>query len=209
MKTGNKIALFYTAITIGIISVVTVVFYFVATDYISRLYYSYLTEKAYATAQKHWEKDELDEEDREELRRRAAMRAAMAKRNGIMRVLSIALPLVLDAILIGALLIVNVSVHYEHNVTELRSPDGDRIIYVDNSFFVMNGSIQGRAPFVSTYEKLNPFLVAKLQRPSDQPAPTVLDVSEDNLVWKEDRLRVLYGNTYVDYFYYGVTPPEE
>lgn len=59
MKTGNKIALFYTAITIGIISMVTVVFYFVATDYISRLYYSYLTEKAYATAQKHWEKDEL------------------------------------------------------------------------------------------------------------------------------------------------------
>ena len=41
MKTGNKIALFYTAITIGIISMVTVVFYFVATDYISRLYYSY------------------------------------------------------------------------------------------------------------------------------------------------------------------------
>ena len=38
MKTGNKIALFYTAITIGIISVVTVVFYFVATDYISRLF---------------------------------------------------------------------------------------------------------------------------------------------------------------------------
>ena len=36
MKTGNKIALFYTAITIGIISMVTVVFYFVATDYISR-----------------------------------------------------------------------------------------------------------------------------------------------------------------------------
>ena len=34
MKTGNKIALFYTAITIGIISMVTVVFYFVATDYI-------------------------------------------------------------------------------------------------------------------------------------------------------------------------------
>ena len=63
MKTGDKIALFYTAITIGIISMVTVVFYFVATDYINRLYYSYLTEKAYATAQKHWEKDELNEEE--------------------------------------------------------------------------------------------------------------------------------------------------
>ena len=51
MKTGNKIALFYTAITIGIISVVTAVFYFLATDYISRLYYSYLTEKATPTAE--------------------------------------------------------------------------------------------------------------------------------------------------------------
>lgn len=61
MKTGNKIALFYTTVTIGIIAVVTVVFYFVATGYINRLYYSYLTEKAYATAEKHWEKDEVDE----------------------------------------------------------------------------------------------------------------------------------------------------
>jgi len=58
MKTGNKIALFYSAITIGVIAVVTLVFYWVSTSYISRLYYSYLTEKAYATAQKHWEKDE-------------------------------------------------------------------------------------------------------------------------------------------------------
>ena len=54
MKTGNKIALFYSAITIGVIAVVTLVFYLVSTSYISRLYYSYLTEKAYATAQKHW-----------------------------------------------------------------------------------------------------------------------------------------------------------
>ena len=56
--------LFYTssAITIGVIVVVTLVFYLVSTSYISRLYYSYLTEKAYATAQKHWEKDETDDE---------------------------------------------------------------------------------------------------------------------------------------------------
>lgn len=62
MKTGNKIALFYSAITIGVIAVVTLVFHLVSTSYISRLYYSYLTEKAYATAQKHWEKDETDDE---------------------------------------------------------------------------------------------------------------------------------------------------
>ena len=47
MKTGNKIAFFYTAMTVGIIALVTVAFYFIATNYISRLYYSYLTEKAY------------------------------------------------------------------------------------------------------------------------------------------------------------------
>ena len=62
MKTGNKIAFFYTAMTVGIIAFVTILFYFIATSYISRLYYSYLTEKAYATAQKHWEKDETDDE---------------------------------------------------------------------------------------------------------------------------------------------------
>lgn len=62
MKTGNKIALFYSAITMGIIVVVTLIFYFVSTRYISHLYYSYLTEKAYATAEKHWEKDEADDE---------------------------------------------------------------------------------------------------------------------------------------------------
>lgn len=62
MKTGNKIALFYSAITMGIIVVVTLIFYFVSTRYISHLYYSYLTEKAYATAEKHWEKDETDDE---------------------------------------------------------------------------------------------------------------------------------------------------
>lgn len=62
MKTGNKIALFYTAVTVGIIAVVTLIFYFVMTGYSNRLYDSYLTEKAYATAEKHWEKDEVDTE---------------------------------------------------------------------------------------------------------------------------------------------------
>nr|WP_129733639.1 ATP-binding protein [Parabacteroides goldsteinii] len=70
MKTGNKIAFFYTAITVGVIAFVTIVFYFIATNYISRLYYSYLTEKAYATAEKHWEKDEVDEESYARIQKR-------------------------------------------------------------------------------------------------------------------------------------------
>ena len=70
MKTGNKIAFFYTAMTVGIIALVTVAFYFIATNYISRLYYSYLTEKAYATAEKHWEKDEVDEESYARIQKR-------------------------------------------------------------------------------------------------------------------------------------------
>ena len=63
MKTGTKIALFYSAITIGVITLVTLLFYWIASGYVNRLYYSYLTEKAYATAAKHWEKDELSAED--------------------------------------------------------------------------------------------------------------------------------------------------
>lgn len=70
MKTGNKIAFFYTAMTVGIIAIVTIIFYFVATSYISRLYYSYLTEKAYAIAEKHWEKDEVDEESYARIQKR-------------------------------------------------------------------------------------------------------------------------------------------
>ncbi|WP_293716987.1 ATP-binding protein [uncultured Parabacteroides sp.] len=70
MKTGNKIAFFYTAITVGVIAFVTIAFYFIATSYISRLYYSYLTEKAYATAEKHWEKDEVDEESYARIQKR-------------------------------------------------------------------------------------------------------------------------------------------
>ena len=60
MKVGNKIALFYTGIIVSLIAVVTIVFYFFAIHSISHLYYSFLTDKAYATAEKHWEKDEVD-----------------------------------------------------------------------------------------------------------------------------------------------------
>lgn len=69
MKTGNKIALFYTAITSGIVLAVVCVFYFLTTHYITNLYYSYLIEKAYATAEKHWEKDEADSESYERIQK--------------------------------------------------------------------------------------------------------------------------------------------
>lgn len=61
MKIGHKIALFYTITTISIITVIVIIFYFFTTRYINRLYDSYLIDKAYITAQKHWEKDEVDE----------------------------------------------------------------------------------------------------------------------------------------------------
>ena len=59
MKIGSKIALFYTGITICMLTCIMVVFYFFIYNYINRLYDSYLADKAYLTAQKHWEKDEV------------------------------------------------------------------------------------------------------------------------------------------------------
>lgn len=56
MKIGSRIALFYTIITVGAIAAVVMVFYFFTSRYINHLYDSYLIEKAYLTAQKHWEK---------------------------------------------------------------------------------------------------------------------------------------------------------
>lgn len=61
MKIGSKITLFYTVITVGAIAAFVLVFYFFTSRYINNLYDSYLAEKAFLTAQKHWEKDEVDE----------------------------------------------------------------------------------------------------------------------------------------------------
>lgn len=62
MKIGPKIALFYSLITMCAVIVVMSVFYLFSSRYINRLYESYLREKAFITAQKYWEKDEVDEQ---------------------------------------------------------------------------------------------------------------------------------------------------
>lgn len=61
MKIGNKITIFYTGITICILFIVTGIFYLSITRYVSTLFDSYLAEKAMLTAQKHWERDEIDD----------------------------------------------------------------------------------------------------------------------------------------------------
>lgn len=70
MKIGSKIALFYTIITVGAITAVVMVFYLFTSRYINNLYDSYLIEKAYLTAQKHWEKDEVDESSYREIQQK-------------------------------------------------------------------------------------------------------------------------------------------
>ena len=62
MKIGSKIAFFYTLISVLTTVIIIAVFYIFSTQYINKLYASYLREKAYLTAQKHWEKDEVDEQ---------------------------------------------------------------------------------------------------------------------------------------------------
>ena len=70
MKIGSKIALFYTIITVGATAVVVMIFYFFTSRYINNLFDSYLIEKAYLTAQKHWEKDEVDESSYREIQQK-------------------------------------------------------------------------------------------------------------------------------------------
>ena len=52
MKIGSKIALFYTLISVLTTVIIIAVFYIFSTQYINKLYASYLREKAYLTAQK-------------------------------------------------------------------------------------------------------------------------------------------------------------
>ena len=55
MKIGSKIALFYTLLSVLTTIIIIAVFYLFSTQFINKLYASYLREKAYLTAQKHWE----------------------------------------------------------------------------------------------------------------------------------------------------------
>lgn len=70
MKIGSKIALFYTLVSVLTTIVIITVFYIFSTRYINKLYASYLCEKAYLTAQKHWEKDEVDEQSYQMIQRK-------------------------------------------------------------------------------------------------------------------------------------------
>lgn len=70
MKVGSKIALFYTLASVLTTVIIITVFYIFSTQYINRLYASYLREKAYLTAQKHWEKDEVDEQSYQIIQRK-------------------------------------------------------------------------------------------------------------------------------------------
>ena len=50
MKIGSKIAFFYTLISVLTTVIIIAVFYIFSTQYINKLYASYLREKAYLTA---------------------------------------------------------------------------------------------------------------------------------------------------------------
>ncbi|MDD6099430.1 MAG: HAMP domain-containing sensor histidine kinase [bacterium] len=60
MKTGRKISLLYSGITIGLVLITAWVFYFCASNYTENVYYQYLEEKAHAVAEEKFSQDELD-----------------------------------------------------------------------------------------------------------------------------------------------------
>lgn len=60
MKTGHKISLIYSGITIGLLLVTGMVFYFFSSNYIRNLYFHYMEEKAHAVVEEKFSKDEFD-----------------------------------------------------------------------------------------------------------------------------------------------------
>ena len=77
MKIGSKIALFYTLLSVLTTIIIIAVFYLFSTQFINKLYASYLREKAYLTAQKHWEKDEIDEQSYQIIQRKMCIRDSL------------------------------------------------------------------------------------------------------------------------------------
>ncbi|WP_352421524.1 HAMP domain-containing sensor histidine kinase [Proteiniphilum sp.] len=61
MKIKTKLALLYTSITVGILVIVFIFVYLLTSKNIDNNYYTLLFDKALITAQKHFEKDELNQ----------------------------------------------------------------------------------------------------------------------------------------------------
>ncbi len=61
MKIKTKLALLYTSITVGILVIVFIFVYLLTSKNIDNNYYTLLLDKALITAQKHFEKDELNQ----------------------------------------------------------------------------------------------------------------------------------------------------
>lgn len=60
MNTGKKISLIYSGITIGLVTITSLIFYVCTSNYTRNIYYHYLEEKAHAVAEEKFSKDELD-----------------------------------------------------------------------------------------------------------------------------------------------------
>lgn len=60
MKESRKISWIYSAITITLVVMAGVVFYWLTSQYIENLYFKYLSEKAHVVATERFEKDEMD-----------------------------------------------------------------------------------------------------------------------------------------------------
>lgn len=60
MKIGNKISLIYSMITIGLVVITALIFFFVASNLTQSIYFNYLEEKAHALAEERFSEDELD-----------------------------------------------------------------------------------------------------------------------------------------------------
>lgn len=60
MKIGNKISLIYSMITIGLVVITALIFFFIASNFTQSIYYKYLEEKAHALAEERFSEDELD-----------------------------------------------------------------------------------------------------------------------------------------------------
>lgn len=60
MKIGNKISLIYSMITIGLVVITALIFFFVTSNLTQSIYFNYLEEKAHALAEERFSEDELD-----------------------------------------------------------------------------------------------------------------------------------------------------
>lgn len=153
--------------------------------------------------------EDEDEEDEYEARYRLAAQEKARSQSRVGAILSGVVTIVVLIAFFGCMVVVDYMYSTEHVITEVQSAKDDRVVYIDKLYLNFNGTIVGEGYAAYVYERISPFLVARLECISGEDVERNLTYFEEDEIsrieWTETGLKIPFGNKWIEYQYYEVT----